>query len=924
MKPLKLIISAFSSYAGRVVLDMDKLGKNGLYLITGETGAGKTTIFDAITFALYGKPSGNNRSADMLRSQYADPDTPTEVELTFEYDGEIYKIRRNPQYDRPSKRGGGFTPQKAEAELTYPDGRVVSKLRDVDCAVREIMGVDREQFSQIAMIAQGDFIKLLTATTENRQEIFRKIFGTGKYQEIQRKIRDSFSAVKKECEAASASIRQYICGAVCGEECPFADELTKAKNSEISAEDTQNVINEIIKLDSEKENQLNERLSAADKAIEALTESITKADEYKKAQEELASAVAAHAKAKEEFAELEKILDAERKKQPETEKINRDLALIEAELPEYDELGEANKSLFEANTRIKSDSAQKEQLTAQLKLLSKKAEELSDELKSLENAGELRERLNGEKSVAEAKREKLLTLRSRLSEYEGLEEKLTTVQDFYIKAYKKAEKCAEIYNAQYKAFLDEQAGILAAVLSEGKPCPVCGSTSHPCAAEKSENAPTEAELKQSEKSYLDAKDAAAAASAAAAKARGEADTVKNSAQKALEDVAEGTEFEKAADTAEEMLNETEAEISLLNKKIADENKRIARRKELMELVPSEQKKIHSAEAEIAAINESLAASEILKKSTETRIEQLSAKLRFESAAAARAEITALRETLTEMRKALEAAEKRCRDCENNISSLSGTIAQLEKQLSEGCETDVSAQKEQRAELTAKRAEMLNLQKAVHARILTNTSTLASITGKLTEQAALEKKYGAVKALSDTANGSLIGKEKVMLETYVQAAYFEKIIHRANYRLRIMTSGQYELRRRHEAENNRSQSGLELEITDYYNGTVRDIKSLSGGESFKASLALALGLSDEIQSYAGGIKLDTMFIDEGFGSLDENSLQQAINALAELTGETRLVGIISHVSELKRKIDKQIVVTKEKSGESLGTTARIVV
>ena len=210
MRPLKLTLSAFGPYAGRTVLELSKLGTNGLYLITGDTGAGKTTIFDAITYALYGEASGDHRDPSMFRSKYADAETPTEVELVFSYADKTYTVRRNPEYERPKARGEGYTVQKADAELRYPDGRVVTRLKEVNAAVREIMGVNRDQFLQIAMIAQGDFLKLLLATTEDRKAIFRRIFNTQPFLRLQERLKREANTLENRCKEVAGSLSQLV------------------------------------------------------------------------------------------------------------------------------------------------------------------------------------------------------------------------------------------------------------------------------------------------------------------------------------------------------------------------------------------------------------------------------------------------------------------------------------------------------------------------------------------------------------------------------------------------------------------------------------------------------------------------------------------------------------------------------------------
>jgi DNA repair protein SbcC/Rad50 len=274
-----------------------------------------------------------------------------------------------------------------------------------------------------------------------------------------------------------------------------------------------------------------------------------------------------------------------------------------------------------------------------------------------------------------------------------------------------------------------------------------------------------------------------------------------------------------------------------------------------------------------------------------------------------------------MKRAHDQAQSDLQKSKENISGYESSIKSLKSQLSSGCALDKDEELEKKTDIENKKGEDDAKSKAIHTRIETNTQALTNIRAKSDSLSELEKRYTWMKSLSNTANGNISGKEKIMLETYIQMTYFERIIDRANTRLMTMSGGQYELKRRREAENNRSQSGLDLDVIDHYNGTERSVKTLSGGESFKASLSLALGLSDEIQASAGGVKLDTMFVDEGFGSLDEESLDQAMRALSGLADGNRLVGIISHVGELKNRIDKQIIVTKDKSG---GSRATIVV
>lgn len=923
MRPLTLKISAFSSYSGTTVLDMDRLGKSGLYLITGETGAGKTTIFDAITFALYGKPSGSGRKAEMLRSKYADPAVPTEVELTFEYKNKIYTIKRNPEYERPAKRGDKLTKQEAGAELTLPDGRVVSKIKDVDSAVREIIGIDREQFSQIAMIAQGDFLKLLNATTETRQEIFRKIFSTDFYRNIQEKLKAEHSEIKRAYETAEQSIKEYIRGAVCPKDNPLYDELEKAAEGALPPEKAIGIIDEIIVEDEAAEKDLEAAINDADKQLEAVTERIARAEEYEKSAAELIKAEEEMEENRLRHKSVSENAALCRSRESEAQRLKQSAAVIEAELAEYDELEHAknNLSLYEKNI---SDSRKKlEAVSDEHKELSDSCGELENELKVLENAGENREKLSLEKEQAEHKREKLKRLKSCADEYERLKKSLEIKQSFYIEALKSAEQKQELYNVQYRAFLNEQAGILAADLQENVPCPVCGSPVHPAPAEKSSAAPAKEQLEMLKEAAAEARDAANAASAAAGTEKGRLSSAEKALEALVSELSENGGINSASDIFIKLNDENDACIKRLENEISAENKRIERKKEIAEKLPDLREKIKSSEKEISDLKEAVTADNAFKTEAEKRISALSSKLKFGGRREAKYEIKRLSKSAEEIISAIADSDKKLAECERLIASVGGKISQLKAQLADRPETDLPEEKEKKLTLSGKRGELIEAQKNIHSRNTANKNALRNITEKTEKSAELLKKYTAVKALCDTAGGNITGREKIMLETYVQAVYFDRIISRANTRLKIMSGGQYELRRKDKAENNRSQSGLELKIIDYYNKTERDVGSLSGGESFKASLALALGLSDEIQSHSGGIKLDAMFIDEGFGSLDENSLSQAINALAQLTAENRIVGIISHVTELKRRIDKQIVVTKVKKDGQIGTKAEII-
>ena len=391
-------------------------------------------------------------------------------------------------------------------------------------------------------------------------------------------------------------------------------------------------------------------------------------------------------------------------------------------------------------------------------------------------------------------------------------------------------------------------------------------------------------------------------------------------EKLVKELWQNVAFEDAENKLPEEQKVVSEEIAALDTALSEGEKKVSRRSELAESLPKIEMSLTERDKDITARNTTLEADKASLSEKKKQRDADKESLRFDSIAEAQRKSDALGKTISEMKKAYDNAQNALSDSDKKIAGYKASITGLSKQLSSDCDFDKEAETKKKAELSERRTADDATEKVLYSRIASNTQALANIQAKVGDLDALEKRYTWLKALSNTANGSISGKEKVMLETYIQMTYFDRIVARANTRFMIMSGGQYELKRRKEAENNRSQSGLDLDVIDHYNGTERSVKTLSGGESFKASLSLALGLSDEIQASAGGVKLDTMFVDEGFGSLDEESLDQAMKALMSLVDGNRLVGIISHVADLKNRIDKQIIVTKEKSG---GSKAQII-
>ena len=921
MRPLKLKISAFGPYSGVTEFDFEKLGTGGLYLITGDTGAGKTTIFDAITYALYGEPSGKNREVSMLRSKYADDSTPTEVELVFSYRDKEYTVKRNPEYEREAKRGGGTTKQTANAEITYPDGKVVTKIKDVDNAIKEIIGIDRNQFCQIAMIAQGDFLKLLLAPTKERMEIFRHIFKTERFADLQERLKRESGKLSDECDATKRSIKQYIDGIVCDEDNTDFIEVSKAKNGDLTIEDTISILEKIIADDKNEEVKLSEEQEKLQKESDAVKLIITKANEIISAKKDLEENEKVSKEEESKQAELSEKLKEENAKQPEVKELNEKVAKIKALLPDYDEL-QSKQSLFNRNKQFIDNSAEAiEKLKADISNIEKEIESLSEESKALDKAGEEKLKLESEKRNLKGNADKLNALKQNLVALD----KAQTDYDFALKDYKlkqaKAEQTDSDFKALNVAYLNAQAGILADTLKDDMPCPVCGSVNHPNIATKPKNAPTKEALEELQNQVNKDNEAANTARTNAGSFKGALDEKTENATKEISNLLGDVELCNAKATIDEKLEAIDNKITETEKLVSDAQKKVERKAEIGELIPQKYATLETAKKKLTEITDEAKNKTAENTVLEKRIAELKEKLTLESKEKAESEIESLTDKAEQIVKALEVVQNAVNSNKEKIAALKSAKEEILKRIGKDTNIDLEKETEKQQKLTDELASLVKKSKIIHSRITANEASLENIKLKSGDLITTEKKYTWVKALSNTANGQLTGQQKIMLETYIQMNYFDRIIARANTRLMIMTDGQYDLVRRKEALSKSGQSGLDLDVIDHYNGSHRSVKTLSGGESFKASLALALGLADEIQSSAGGIKLDTMFVDEGFGSLDEESLAAAMKALTSLAESNRLVGIISHVGELKQRIDKQIIVRKDKSG---GSRAEIVV
>ena len=919
MRPLKLTIAGFGPYALIQELDFSRLGTGGLYLITGDTGAGKTTIFDAITYALFGEASGDSREPSMLRSKYASADAPTYVELTFHHKDSTYTVKRIPGYTRAKSRGTGLTAQVATAELLCPDGHSVTKLKDVNQAIRDIIGLNREQFSQIAMISQGDFRKLLQAGTEERQKIFRDIFRTGFYVLLQSRLKDRAAEVGRETSDAARSIRQYVQGIACSEDSVHSPDVAKAKDGQMPMAEFREVLDAIVEEDAKAAEKLKSQLSAVEKELDAMKMQLTKAQGRQDTEKQLEKQLEKVPGLSARLEEAEAARNAAKDTEPRQDTLKEHLAVWKQLLPEYDNLEQLKTQLETAKKGLAQAERDRETAQQNQNTLANEIKSLKAQQERLSGTEAQKMQLSAQKQQAEDWKNKFTTL---LSDIEGLTAEKNTLgklQAALEAAMDTSIRLLRIYNDKDTAFLREQAGIMASTLAEGMPCPVCGSVHHPSLAVLSESAPTEADVKAAKEKYEQAYTEVNSVSGKANKQNGIVAVKEKSVRSDIASLLPGASLENAPAAAQEKVSELQNEIKQLENKLVEVEKSIRRKKELDEQIPRKEGEHQKATAAFTEAGMQIALRKRDIATLEKQLSELRSKLPFPDKKAALHQQEVGQRELVGLEQAQKKAEEDYRNGKEALSNAQTVIAQLREQLAAQPEWDTEALTNQQDSLEQQKKKIRQAQEDVHHRLASNKSAAANINSTATRLAELEQRYAWMKSLSDTANGTVSGKQKIELETYIQGAFFDQILLRANIRLEKMSGGQYDLKRRAVADNLKSQAGLELDIIDHINASERSVNTLSGGESFLASLALALGLSDQVQM-STGIRLDTLFVDEGFGSLDPEALSKAYSTLASLTEGNRLVGIISHVAELKERIDKQIIVTKNRDG---GSTAEII-
>ncbi len=869
MRPLSLTISAFGPYRGEETIDFTKLSKDGVFLIAGDTGAGKTTIFDAISFALYGEASGgkNRREARGFRSDYADPSVRTFVSFTFEDKGKVYTVTRSPEQERPKKRRGGdgseTTTQPAEASLSEAaEGTLETRIELVSRRINAILGLSRDQFAQTVMIAQGDFLHIINASSEDRQKLFQKMFHTGRLEDLQNRLKEMDMELRREGRDI-ANVRRVIL-----ERVPF---------------DTAKVQKEFLELPpAMQEERLSLRIGEDKKALKTAKEALNKAEgAVSKAETAMGEARALQ----KDFENLESTTKSLNALLGRTEAIEEKKKLYEngkkAEKLLAKELlkDKAREELEDSKEEYRKNKTSRDEL---IKELPGQIADLAEKEKRQEEEGAL------EKEAA-----RLEQALPKIQQYQKWKKELEKAKKQQVSALRDARESAEKYQEKRDQFYLSQAGILAKDLVEGKPCPVCGSVHHPQKAVWEEGFVTQADLNEAEKD-----------------------------RKQKEE--ENQKIQEKLNAAKISLENAQDALALANIDPEEDEKKV----KALIVEKRRQKEVLKKARETAktAVDQALATQKALVERLEA-IKAQGAKRR-ETAEKEEAEFSKALQNAgflqEEEYKKAKLGERELKKMETEITqfssqkeSLTAQKAMLEEKLKDKKPQDLEAMRAELDSLTAARSQAQKAVQHLDTEFQSLTETHRALKENSRAKEALDKRFGLVDDLYLAATGQVQGKAKISFEAYVQQYYFRKVVAAANERLKELTEGRYTLRVKPDSKDKRSQAGLDLDVFDQATGKWRDVSTLSGGESFLASLSMALGLSDTVQRSAGGIRLDAMFIDEGFGTLDETALSQAIALLASLSGEgKRMIGVISHRQELKDRIDHQLVVRKEREGSKL--------
>ncbi len=1065
MKPLNLTISAFGPYAKEQYIDFTKL-KEQIFVISGPTGAGKTTIFDAISFALFGEASGSSRDRDSLRSDFAMPETETYIEMEFELRGKVYKIKRSPQQEQKKLRGEGYTIRNADAEMLLPDGTLITKIANVDEKINELLGINKAQFKQIVMLPQGEFRKLLEADSSERELIFRKIFGTEGFAEIQRRLDDESRELYKQVHVIKTQMDTHIRHVDTGEN-QSLEEVRNSKN--INIQMFMEKLTEAAASDSNSLEAVNSRLKFIIQKQGSLKEEIARAVEINRKlanKEQLTLEYNGALSRVEEYRQKEAALNYSRKALPIAEvdeqlkKAGQNIIIKSTQLEQAKQKVQKHREEFEGAQQLFNSEKEKEpsrrKQETELALLNNmlpKVMQYDKTIKALETVkrkgDEIRleleqsvKKLEQEKNSYRAQEEKLRSVYSAETESIRLDKEITANKKLLLEldsikklievcfeqnnSYTALKKSFESFDIEYVHFrsrlereednyLRGQAGLMAKTLKDNCPCPVCGSTEHPAPASASDNVTDQQQLKELKQKFAVLNEQRTERLKELSGLNGNIDSKRLEIENRLSSLENGLLPENISKTGEgktreltldEDINSNNgnnryrciSELETVKEEIVlkgtalkavtmslissyKEKSELAGRKEELEKRYRESaeniKKIEDAlnqqnekktaiteelartQSETAAIEQevpgdmrsiaklNLALEEIKRAITDLeeglKNAERAQELARQALSIAEKEFavvtTSLKESLEEQDHLKKLLEERLKasgfedythfismkksqqesdslqaditEYYQRLQSLKDMLTRLEEETKALNTQEIGLLEQNYQKLLEEQNLLQEQQNILFSRYSNNTKTLEQLKEIITRLEMLEKKYNIIGELSRIAKGD--NPQRLTFERYVLAAYFDEIITAANLRLEKMTGSRYLLQRKEDKSKGRAQQGLELEVFDNYTGKSRHVKTLSGGEGFKASLALALGLADVVQSYSGGISLDTLFIDEGFGSLDPESLDSAIQCLVEIQKTGRLVGVISHVVELKERIKSVLEIILKKEG-----------
>ena len=798
---------------------------------------------------------------------------------------------------------------------------------DVTAAVQEIIGLDYNQFSQIVLIAQGQFTKLLNASTEERSRIFRKLFRTQRYAQLQERLQAEASALNQQRTAQNAKLDSLLGGLQFSPEDPDAEAL-RALCAQTVPETALALLDALTARQAAALEEAGTALQATEAQLDTVQQQLGAAAQAQRLAQQLTARQAELAAAKPALDAARAEADRHAGDAAQLDALTAQVTQAQSALAAYDALDALCRQQTEARDAARLAAAQAQKRRTQLDSLNAALTAAETELAALADADTRLLALQNRSAQLTQRGEALAKLEQRLADCQRQAKAAHKAQESYRTAAAAQDEARARRDALERAFLDAQAGLLAESLVEGAPCPVCGSTHHPARALLPHTAPTQAQVEAARQAAAEADRQAQNASAVAQSALAAANEAKTSLRRDAE-----TLLPERFTAPEGTVPLT---FALMTNVLAEENAALqtaqtdckaqcrqaeadCRRKAQLEADRQAKTRQRPALEQAAAeADRSAAAQNASADALEGQIAERRAALPYSRRADAQAALDKLEADRSTLRTGMDTAQRKLKQAEQTVAAAEAAVEALTAQ-------QTAAQKElparsaeeltaQQTELTAARETLRSREKQLSAQLLPNRKTAAQYRAAAEARQTLESRWQWVSALAATAGGTLTSKQKIKLEAYIQMNYLDRILRYANTRLMQMTAGQYELERIG-AENQRSQSGLDLGVIDHYNGTRRSVKTLSGGESFKASLALALGLSDEVQSSAGGIRLDTLFLDEGFGSLDEESLELAIRVLSGLTEGDRLVGIISHVGALKDRIDRQVVVHKARTGGS---------